>query len=134
MDRTNPSAQSHIGEERVAARSREDHDGILSRSVQVNWEFDADAETAASARRRDSNHHHFVTCDTASRAQRDGCELENGGATGEVTRQRAQLGISCHPFAARPARNMIRRRPKYPTLVDVSHVFSRTGGSSPFYR
>jgi hypothetical protein len=61
MDRTNTSAQSHIGEERVADRSREDHDGILERSVQVSWEFDAGAETAASAGRGDSNHHHFVT-------------------------------------------------------------------------
>ncbi len=61
MDRTKPSAQSHIGVERVAIRSRPDHERTCEKSKQVNAVFDGRGETGAPACRRDSNHVLFVS-------------------------------------------------------------------------
>jgi hypothetical protein len=52
------------GDARVAVRSREDHGRICEVSMLVSRGFDAGAESAASACRRDSNHDHFVSWDT----------------------------------------------------------------------
>ena len=53
--------QSHIGEERVAFRSRTDHGRNHEVSAQVIRSFDHTAESVAPARRCEPYHHVFVT-------------------------------------------------------------------------
>ncbi|BBX01683.1 hypothetical protein [Mycolicibacterium moriokaense] len=60
-DRTNRFAESHFGEERVADRSRNDHDGPSPTSTQVIRAFDGAVDFAEQKWIRESSHYDFVT-------------------------------------------------------------------------
>jgi hypothetical protein len=103
LDRTKRSGRSHIGEERVAFRSRQDHGPDRRRSMQVITQFDAAAESKPLACLCEPSHRYFVTWDTPStRFRTPRCVLKIA-----VRLDKSQ--IECHrPMARCPSRSATR--------------------------
>jgi hypothetical protein len=106
----------------VAVRSREDHDRMRESSLQVSHGFGTGCGNRGPAFRRDANHHHFVTCDTAILGLNRVVWMQAAPKGGSSV-HKSLVAVSCAPSFTSDSLTMPVHRTSPKSLPDSS--FSR---------